>query len=80
MELSFQRRIAAQNTVEVSESLQYSDHNDSNFQTLSNNDGAFYQLKKVKDDSNCTLNVVYWLKMVKISRILEFLLLVGAQN
>ena len=68
MELSFQRRIAAQNTVEVSESLQYSDHNDSNFQTLSNNDGAFYQLKKVKDDSNCTLNVVYWLKMVKTNK------------
>ena len=68
MELSFQRRIAAQDTVEVSESLQYSDHNDSNFQTLSNNDGAFYQLKKVKDDSNCTLNVVYWLKMVKTNK------------
>ena len=68
MELSFQRRIAAQNTVEVSESLQYSDHNDSNFQTLSNNDGAFYQLKKVKDDLNCTINVVYWLKMVKTNK------------
>jgi hypothetical protein len=68
MELSSQRRSAAQNTVEVSESLQYSDHNDSNFQTLSNNDGAFYQLKKVKDDSNCTLNVVYWLKMVKTNK------------